>query len=356
MESVPKFVVGRLQGRELDSESHPDVDLLTAFAEQSLDQRERGGVMEHLSHCGNCREILALSMGQEELLPMLGFSSRRKRAAELLAWPVLRWGVLGTAIIAASFVGVRHTRSHSNLNAASRVFRRDPVVDTSSVQDLASRATPPPVSEDKSLAVSIKPQLGEERKSSQQRRAAAKIDSSSNASSLLAMNRRPVAGPAGNDSFDIVKAKDPVPTQAAPGGQIPSPNFPSQISPAMVLRVSPKWAVTTTGTLQRSFDGGKSWEKINPSADAVDQTHSPIFYVVTGTGSEVWVGGATGVLYHSGDSGNHWIRVMPSDGRVGLTGDIISIQFPDPQHGKISTSNAEFWTTSDSAQTWQKQP
>jgi photosystem II stability/assembly factor-like uncharacterized protein len=69
----------------------------------------------------------------------------------------------------------------------------------------------------------------------------------------------------------------------------------------------------------------------------------------------VWVGGAAGMLYHSADSGNHWNRVTPSDGSVGLTGEIVSIEFSDPQHGRISTSNSELWVTSDSAQSWQKQ-
>jgi photosystem II stability/assembly factor-like uncharacterized protein len=46
---------------------------------------------------------------------------------------------------------------------------------------------------------------------------------------------------------------------------------------------------------------------------------------------------------------------MPSDARVALTGDVTSIQFSDPQNGRVSTSTAELWTTSDGGQTWRKQ-
>jgi len=40
---------------------HPDDDVLTAFAENALVERERGRVMEHLSTCAECREILSLA-------------------------------------------------------------------------------------------------------------------------------------------------------------------------------------------------------------------------------------------------------------------------------------------------------
>ena len=68
-----------------------------------------------------------------------------------------------------------------------------------------------------------------------------------------------------------------------------------------------------------------------------------------------WAGGVSGALYHSTDSGNHWTPVMPSSAGSVLTGDVVSIEFPDLQHGKLSTSTAETWITADSGQTWQKQ-
>jgi photosystem II stability/assembly factor-like uncharacterized protein len=35
-----------------------------------------------------------------------------------------------------------------------------------------------------------------------------------------------------------------------------------------------------------------------------------------------------------------------------LTADIAGIAFTDPQHGKITTSNGETWTTEDAGQSW----
>jgi photosystem II stability/assembly factor-like uncharacterized protein len=46
---------------------------------------------------------------------------------------------------------------------------------------------------------------------------------------------------------------------------------------------------------------------------------------------------------------------VPAAAGAALTGDILSLEFPDPQHGKVSTSAAEIWITADDGQTWQKQ-
>ncbi len=155
-----------------------------------------------------------------------------------------------------------------------------------------------------------------------------------------------------------------------------------------MLRSSPRWTITPAGALQRSFDGGNTWENVNPTLNpafvggriaaesmaSTDQGRtgknedkqlqkaaappnlSPVFRAVAASGLEVWAGGSAGTLYHTADGGNRWIRVAPSQAGTMLTGDITSIQFADPQHGEIETSTGEFWTTSDAGQTWQKQP
>jgi hypothetical protein len=42
-------------------EFHPDTESLSAFAEQALDERERGQVLAHLAVCGRCRRVVALA-------------------------------------------------------------------------------------------------------------------------------------------------------------------------------------------------------------------------------------------------------------------------------------------------------
>jgi len=150
-----------------------------------------------------------------------------------------------------------------------------------------------------------------------------------------------------------------------------------------------RWTISATGGLQRSLDQGKTWQAVDVNANpasffdadssatslqiadkasrtkaqknkdsrkvAKQETGAVTFRAVAAAGSDVWAGGAGGALYHSGDAGNNWARIMPASAGTTLTGDILSIDFPDPQHGKLSTSTSEVWITGDSGLTWQKQ-
>ena len=146
----------------------------------------------------------------------------------------------------------------------------------------------------------------------------------------------------------------------------------------------PLWSIGSTGTLERSFDQGKTWQAVNVNASPTSSASleiiaresrakeapkekdvnkkarkqefaSSTFRAVTAAGSEVWAGGSAGALYHSLDAGNHWTQVVPSSAGSILTGDVVSLEFPDSQNGRVTTSTPEVWTTSDSGQTWQKQ-
>ena len=151
----------------------------------------------------------------------------------------------------------------------------------------------------------------------------------------------------------------------------------AELSPGVVP--SPRWTINSAGNLQRSFDQGKTWQSVNvnaaPAVASLEvatkasrakqkdadaralkkELATPVFRAVTATGSEVWAGGSGGALYHSVDAGKTWARVVPASGGSYLTGDVVRMEFPDPQHGTITTSTSEVWVTSDAGQTWKKQ-
>jgi photosystem II stability/assembly factor-like uncharacterized protein len=149
-------------------------------------------------------------------------------------------------------------------------------------------------------------------------------------------------------------------------------------------RPATRWSITSSGALQRSYDQGATWQLVDVNANpaplnATNATSaqiagnasltaskdagealkrnvaSPTFRAVAANGADVWAGGSSGILFHSLDAGDHWTRVLPASTGASLTGDIVSLEFVDTLHGKVATSTAETWITTDAGQTWEKQ-
>jgi len=108
----------------------------------------------------------------------------------------------------------------------------------------------------------------------------------------------------------------------------------------------PRWTLSSDGTLQRSFDAGKTWATIPVAGNSV-------FRALAAVGANIWVGGSGGSLYRSADAGEHWLKVSPASSGKVLTADIIGVEFTDANHGKLTTADEQIWTTADAGQTWQ---
>lgn len=124
MTEVPKIVCDRLLAAALDQSSstknaadstHPDADVLTAFAEQSLSASEREGVLDHLVLCENCRDIVALALPTETVgaIPIsaegVTIHDQISRAPKpvthrIFAWPSLRWAALAACVVVVGSV------------------------------------------------------------------------------------------------------------------------------------------------------------------------------------------------------------------------------------------------------------
>jgi photosystem II stability/assembly factor-like uncharacterized protein len=109
------------------------------------------------------------------------------------------------------------------------------------------------------------------------------------------------------------------------------------------------WSISTNGKVQRSDDGGKTWEEVRVD-DAVT------FRAVLAMGRDVWAGGSA--LYHSSDGGAMWKRVNLSSGESPTTESIVGITSGsrDLQHITVRTESGEQWTTEDGGQHWQREP
>jgi hypothetical protein len=546
MSNVPKIVLKHLQSR---AEAHPDADMLTAFAERSLPESERAIVLDHLSLCGDCREVVALALLATEAVgvaPLL-----RPARAGWLTMPVLRWGVVAAGVLAVTSFGVlqyRQAHPGKEKQLAAAVVPREPITSTPVRTPAApAQTSAPPVAlqhteekmpvrervEARKQFPSIFPQsksasdagatagrlLRPSRPAS--RGSAGTISGSGGgigsgasmgtsspatttveavgADAVVIQNGLTSDQPAQNQAqqlplngrngidLSVAKAKDPVP--AAPGAAsmaaMHAPSIALHTSPSLMQHAAPLWMITSSGSLRRSLDAGKTWEDVNVNSSSIAgsvkdasgavvadasvtltnldtaekriqssgsdglftfanlspghyridvekpgfnqlvqgpialdaqqnarldaalqvgqvsetvevtsatplqvetssgssaenakknrlkqekpmqtrenqkawlSTPNPVFRALAATGPEVWAGGSNSVLYHSLDAGAHWTRVLPSSAGTPLTGDITAVDFSDLQHGRVTTSAAEVWTTADDGQTWQKQP
>jgi hypothetical protein len=494
MQELPKIVRVRLQRPSPGmAEAHPDADLLTAFAEQSLTGRERDSVMEHLARCGDCREVLALALPASEVVAAKSGVSTPRR---WFGWPVLRWGFVAAGILAVTSVGVLQFRQRERKTVATSLIAGNQVAD----QAVPSSAPAPQVStplQAPAPAVTAKPTEMRKKAEARPQSLLTKDKLAATTKAPFAQSQRmhgatsggvgsgasagsafggPIKGfaPAHRDfsspptamppatakqeslprstnetvevtgaaqatqMVEVQAAAPPVTTQTAQNqfhGDVIQNQAADQAQPLngrteAVVRAKtssapapavpglmkglPRWTISSAGTLQRSLDGGQTWQDVNltvdtstslnlvgrsmpemvtvesrsqaktvtgletttdmkskkkssgsptakspeaKSADAGPASAAPTIFralSVSSNAAEVWAGGSGGALYHTVDGGNLWLRVVPSAAGVILTGDVVGIQFADPRNGTIATSNAEIWTTNDDGQTWHK--
>lgn len=148
MTEVPKIVQFRLRamghGRP-EGSSHPDADVLAAFAEQALSQAERDSVLGHLALCADCRDAVVLALPATEPAVAVAKSEAVAVDTEVAFEPVserprrnwfawadmrsfnLRWAALTAGVAVALFavyVGLGH-RENPALPSAARIAGSD---------------------------------------------------------------------------------------------------------------------------------------------------------------------------------------------------------------------------------------
>ena len=84
---------------------HPDANLLAAFVEKTLTEKERTRVLHHLAQCAECREVAAFALPAEAAA---GRAPARGGRAALEPWLVLRWGAMAAVLGTLAVVVVLH--------------------------------------------------------------------------------------------------------------------------------------------------------------------------------------------------------------------------------------------------------
>jgi len=399
MQGVPKIVLERLKRKPMADQQdqhsapgnqestmedrqfpHPDANLLAAFVEKTLTERERAQVLNHLADCAECRELVALTMPAEaEVTVPTRLLARRRWSV----WQALRWGTLAAALGAVA-IGVVLLRYPKNRQETVPKDMRSAVVAS------ASKAPRPPsveLSPQGSPKVPAAKSGTEPRESS---RETAKVEKGGvpargpqisfhpagaelKRQVTVMAAARPTAGagpvPAKAQSVAVAAGLDTglVGGVAAPSNTLPGPSAPAPSSAesrqarlsgmafraelaGAVARPAALWTISPDGKLQRSDDRGKTWEEV-PIDDKVT------FRAIQALGRDVWAGGSGGALYHSDDGGATWTRVALTSGGRPTMEIIVSIiaSSPDLQHLTVTTAAGERWTTADSGRHWQKE-
>src|SRR5579864_1519289 len=123
MSEVPKIPIPSIVRERLRavaaSGPHPDANLLSAFAENTLPVADRAKVMDHLATCADCRNIITFAMPQIEEAAV---SARSRSTGFRLRWATARWSALAAAaavLVAVVIIYQVQPVPESNMNLAA---------------------------------------------------------------------------------------------------------------------------------------------------------------------------------------------------------------------------------------------
>jgi hypothetical protein len=358
---------------------HPDADLLTAFAEDALIDRERTSVLTHLAACPDCRAIVHTATAaapEKEMLP-----------EPLPARPPLRNWFAGVALVASLlvmaastivFYRTLHTNPAPMQTAATTAAQQRPATPTPQISAAtnAALAAAPPAAPKHSRTTPHAPaaspvlQTEEARVGAAAPAPPAPVAGASSSVSLgdLSAQRAQNAPPAEQTQIhaqmqaqitayrSAMAESKAAPRSSAPASSTesvqvaPSPAFGALRAthpvagfiPAPIAR--PRFRITGSGQLERSTQPS-IWMPVPIASDA----H---FRVVSIWGADVWAGGDHLRLFHSADNGLTWTEVQ-----LPATADrihaIVHIRSDSPQKITVEDNAGSTWTTTDAGATWQ---
>lgn len=296
--AIKKLVSARLQAYAAGS--HPDSEMLNAYAENKLLRQDRENLLTHLAACADCRDALYLATPEADTQPVLAPSYHFPRLA-------VRWATLAASVV---------------ILGAVLLTNREMFYQHSSKVETYSEAPSEKIAELK------EPVAGQP--------ADMRAPAIQSAAKVLPPVKHMTAKPRASMQFDQSgQVHFAAPQAASAANQL----YAARMSAADTAISRAKWNLSPNGDVQRSLDSGRTWQTVPVAASR--------FLAINTIGNDVWVGGNAGALYHSADAGQSWEKIN----RVSRD-DITHIEFSDPQNGLLNTGNGQVWSTSDGGRTW----
>ncbi len=412
MTDIPKIVYQRLRATtpapvELER-THPEADVLTAFAEQALSGAEHDGVLQHLALCADCRDVVALALpameptvvaiesGAEAAVPDGALTNARggETARPSFGWltsglPRLRWAALAAGIAVAALVGPRaleyFSKPKTEVNSVARQAGA-PALPATIPEGQSSLLSPVDRSSDVNSALQTAgnseigrtlksrkardnspasakraaPVLSEQFSLSASRPSQEKVEGSGEAGVQMTQASTNGFLVDGNDAAPVVRAKPPLEAEGSEASKTAAATSPQAMWPlegrstlvvnaaaaqAMSLKPGASWMISG-GVLQRSLDGGKNWQTATPAS-------RPLLCYAD-RGREVWAGGQAGTLLRSTDGGATWTTVGVSFKGEPMSSDVTHIELRGIAEIILSAGTAENWISADGGKTWKK--
>jgi hypothetical protein len=358
---LPKPMLDAL-AHETPPADHPSADVLSAFVEQALGEREKQSVTDHLARCGECREIVFLTSEASEPAAR----DQQIVAAKPRWHRTSRW--VWAAPVAAIFLlgaGYLMRQRHFAAPASSEIASRK-IPETTSRPAEQLQVTPPPAPAELASppVMKVRPRSMSATSSSAQKVEPAGAE-------VLAMNAAPPV-PANGEGMTAKASAEPagIAIGGAVAGTAPAVPRGNSFAPStgegvqqyratdsLSLSVNrglagvaqiphPGWRVTPQGQLEHFTADG--WSRVLAE-------EASVFRGVSVIGSDVWAGGNDGALFHSGDGGVNWHKVSIGNASGAERAAIVSIRFDDSQHGVVITDTGTSYSTTDGGVTWTKQ-
>jgi hypothetical protein len=320
-----------------------DADTLAAWADNALDTGELAAAEAHAADCARCQAMLAAMVK----------TAPTPAAAAAFPWrmPLLRWIVPLTAAAAAIIVWTTvslRDEGPANVRQVSQSAKANPApaAATAAPDALALSASRTPSSSGRREQET--PRQDKKAESENKTRAVPDANAASDVPAHSAYARLEKAQASADAAAAPPGASPPAAAPAAPlRASASAAKALSVVVPETVIVSSnpaSRWRILPGGAVQRSADGGSTWETQGTGvSEALSAGVSPSPLVC-------WLVGPGGVVLLSTD-GRSWKRVgFPEAVRL------VAVRAIDGQTATVTAADGREFVTQDGGQTWTKAP